>query len=179
MGGFEIAISIITTLLAIVAMQGRNMGFILACQLFLNALIVLQYTITGNLSASYICALAVVQVVISFVFQKKGKPFPIYVTVVFMAGYLAISLLEYTALYDVLTGVAACMFALSVVQKHTALCRLCCLFNGIFWLAFDLFAASYGALPVHITVFTATLISIIRLDRGFWSEKIRRKNEEK
>ncbi len=179
MEGVEIAISIITTILAIVALQGKKMTFILICQLLLNALVVLQFVISGNLSAAYICALAIVQVVILYPFQRKGRSFPFPLTACFMLGYFALSLLAYTALYDLLTGAAACMFALSVVQKSPAISRVFSFLNGALWVTFDVFATAYASLPVHITILVAAIVSVIRLDRGFWHEAFLRKNVKK
>ena len=179
MGDLEIIISVVTTLLAIVALQGKKMTFILIFQLILNALVVFQFYLSNNLSASYICALAIVQVIVLYPYQKRQKSFPVAVTVCFMVGYVALSLLAYTALYDLLTSAAACMFALSVVQKRPAVSRVFSLLNGTLWLVFDLLASAYTSLPVHITIFVAAVISIIRLDRGYWCEKFQRKSEEK
>lgn len=179
MGDLEIIISVVTTLLAIVALQGKKMTFILIFQLILNALVVFQFYLSNNLSASYICALAIVQVIVLYPYQKRQKSFPVAVTVCFMVGYVALSLLAYTALYDLMTSAAACMFALSVVQKRPAVSRVFSLLNGTLWLVFDLLASAYTSLPVHITIFVAAVISIIRLDRGYWCEKFQRKTEEK
>jgi hypothetical protein len=71
------------------------------------------------------------------------------------------------------------MFALSVVQKRPAVSRAFSLLNGTLWLVFDLLASAYTSLPVHITIFVPAVISIIRLDRGYWCEKFQRKTEEK
>ena len=173
----DVAISIITTLLAIVALQGKSMGFILVFQLLLNSLVVLQFAMTGKLSAAYICALAIVQIVIIYLYQRKGKSLPILLTALFMVGYAVVCALQMSTAYDLLTGAAAWMFALSVVQRRPAVSRLFTLFNGAFWVAFDILSAAYTSLPVHITIFVAAVVSIIRLDRGFWREFLaKRKN---
>ena len=170
MEAFEIFLSITTTLLAIIALQGKSMTFILVFQLLLNVLVVLQYVISDNPSAALICTLAVVQVIIIYLFQRKKRVFPIWLTAIFMIGYTAISILQYTAVYDLITALAAWMFALSVVQRSPAVSRLFSFFNGALWIAFDLFATAYSSLPVHITILTIAVVSIVRLDRCFWRE---------
>lgn len=175
----EIIISIATTVLAVLSLQGKRMAFILICQLIANALIVVQYSISGAFSGAWICSLAVVQLLVIYLFNRAKRPFPIYLTVAFILGYAVITAINFTAAYDVLSGLAACTFALSVVQRSAAVCRVYMLVNSLLWLAFGIFSASYGAIPVYAVLIIVGIVSMIRLDRDFWRGVFARKSEEK
>ena len=165
-------VSIITTLLSVLAMQCKRMAQVRTIQFMANALLVLQYVLTDNISAAGVCITAIAHVIIAIIFQQKQKRFPKLLTAFFMLLYVIISLMNYEKAPDVLTGVAACCFALSVAASRNEYYRICSTTNCTVWLIFDLWSATYTAVILHLTLFIIDVFTIIRLDRKFWGEKL-------
>ena len=167
------AVSICTTLCSITSMQLKNMIWVRILQFFANTLLVVQYIITDNISASGVCVLAVVQLVVLMFFQWRGKRFPVPLTLLFMAGYLTVMALSFEKAPDILPGVAACLFALAVVQSRSEFYRIIATVNCVTWLSFDIWSETYSALILHISLLTIDLFTILRLDGRMWLGKIK------
>jgi len=176
---FEIFLSVLTTLVSVVALQGRNMIFILVFQLLSNLLVVLQFIISNNISAAGVCMLAVLQIVVIFLFQRKSRAFPVWLIIIFIVGYGVVSAFCYVSPYDLISLAAAVMFAISVVQTKPAMCRFFVFLNASLWIVFDILSSSYTAIPVHSAILLFNIISIIRLDLDFWREAFLRAKEKK
>ena len=175
-------IAIFTTFFAVAGMQFRNMRIILVSQLLSNGLLALQCILGGTASAGGIVFLAIAQTVVSFIFNTKNKRFPVALTLVFMVGFTAITVIYFSTPFDLLTMVAAWFFALAVVQERSHICRLYSLINTVLWLIYDVFMMPSGMVN-HSVIAVLIAVSIIRLDRGEWKQffsRIRKeKNEEK
>ena len=156
-----------TTLFAVLSMQFKNMKWVLVCQICSNSILALQYMLEGRISVSGVVILAIAQTVVSFVIKLKGKEFPIWLIGVFIAGYTAVSLVMMTSAYDLITCVAVWLFALCVVQKNSALCRVYSIFNTLLWLIYDIICAP-SAILIHIVVLAFDIAGVVRLDREEW-----------
>ena len=165
----DYVIAIFTTIFAVGGMQFRNMRIIIISQLLSNVLLALQCILGGTASAGGIVFLAIGQTVVSFIFNAKGKRFPFALTLVFMAGFTAITVICFSTPFDILTMVAAWFFALSIVQEHSHICRFYALVNTLLWLVYDFFIMPSGIVN-HSIIAILILISIIRLDRGKWKQ---------
>ena len=167
------AVSIVTTAISVIAMQCKKMAYVRALQFVANFLLVVQYAITDNLSASGVCIMAIGQVIVAIIFQRLKKPFPIPLVIFFMAAYITITVISFEKAPDILTGVAACLFALSVVQTKNENYRVCSTLNCTTWLIFDIWSGTYTAVILHATLFVIDVTTIIRLDGKMWLGKIR------
>ena len=161
-------IGVFTTLAAVLGMQFKNMKYILASQIVSNSLLVVQYVLQGTMSGSGVVILGIVQVTIGYVLGRKNKDFPVYLTVLFIIAHTVISLISYTVPYDLLCLVAAWVFAVSMVQKSSAVCRALTLVNLSLWLVYDFGTGAYSAVLTHAVIVTLTAVAVIRLDREGW-----------
>ena len=157
-------IAIFTTIFTVAGMQFRNMKVILISQLIANSLLAAQCILGGTASAGAIVFLSIAQTVVSFVFNAYGKRFPVPLTVAFMAGFTAITIIYFTTPFDILTLVAAWFFAICIVQEHSYICRFCALANTCLWLIYDAFVMPSGLIN-HTVVGILIFATIIRLDR--------------
>lgn len=175
-------IAIFTTFFAVAGMQFRKMLAIRICLLLSNGLLALQCILGGTASAGGIVFLAIAQTVVSFVFDAKGKRFPIALTLVFMGGFSAVTVIYFSTFFDLLTMVAAWFFALAIVQERSHICRLFSLINTALWLIYDIFMMPSGVVN-HSVIAVLIAVSILRLDRSEWkqffSRNCKEKNEEK
>ena len=162
-------IGIFTTVVAVASMQFKNMKYVLVCQLICNSLLTAQYVIEGRVSVSGVVVLAVVQTIVSFFFAKKGKPFPVWLTCVFIVLYTVISVVMMKSYYDLITCVAVWFFAICVVQKRSSVARICSFTNTGLWLIYDILQAP-SAVFTHAVILVFVAVGIIRLDREDWKE---------
>lgn len=169
-----LVVSIITTGIAITAVQMKRVLYARFCQLASNSLLVLEYFITDNISASGVCAVAIIQVLTAFALSKREKGYPILLSVAFMAVYMTLTFFTLEKSADILSGIAACFFALAVVQKNMSVYRVFATSNCTTWLIFDIWSGTYTAVILHATLLTIDVITIIRRDRQFWSDAFRK-----
>lgn len=158
------AISVLTAIVAIIMMQFKSMSKILFCQVLANLLTASTYFLLGGFSGAGICFVAIAQSVVMFLYNKKGIKPHTAVVALFIALYIACSVVYYQSLVDVLSAMAAVCFAVSIVQQKPAASRMWYVFNPLCWLTYDLFTAAYGNFIMHLVIFVSTLSAIIRLD---------------
>lgn len=163
----DYVIAVFTTLFAIAGMQFKDMRIILVSQIIANGLLGAQAILGGTASASGILFLAIIQTVISFVFTYKSKDFPVWLTLLFAIGYTTITVICYATPFDILTCIASWFFAIAVVQKNSAVCRLCSLINLLLWLSYDIAVMPSGIIN-HTVIIAFVIVAIIRLDREEW-----------
>ncbi len=168
-----IIVSIITTGVSIVAMQCKKAFAVRCLQLLSNSLLVLQYIITDNISASGVCIAAIVHVLIAMYFQNRRLRFPIPLMLVFVSAYIAITVLSYEKPPDVLSGVAACLFALAVIQTKTEYYRILATLNCLTWLVFDIWSQTYSAVILHGALLVIDIFTIVRIDGAMWRAKLK------
>ena len=168
-------VSIITTAVSVLVVQCKKMLYVRILLFLANSLLVLQYVLTDNLSASGVCIIAIGQVALVMILNSRGIRFPLPLTLVFMAAYITVTVISFEKLPDVLTGLAACIFALSVLQTKSELYRICSTLNCTTWLIFDIWSGTYSAVILHATILSINIFTIIRLDGKMWLEKIKAK----
>lgn len=172
-------LGVFTTAFAVASMQFKNMKLVLLFQLICNSTLTAQYVLEDRVSVSGVVILAVIQTVVRFFFDSKGKPFPVWLTCVFIAGFTAVSLIMMSTPFDLITCVAVWFFAICIVQKKSSRARICSCINTILWLIYDILCAP-SAIFTHAVILVFVVVGIIRLDREEWKEflgKIRGKQK--
>ena len=171
-------VSVFTTLFAVLGMQFKNMRYIIISQLLANGLLGLQYVLEDRLSASGIVMIAILQTVVSFVLIYRKKDFPVWLTVLFMLAFAAVSFLTYTSWQDLLPLAAVLFFAVAIVQKNSAICRLCSAINSTLWLIYDVMCAP-SAVLTHSVILAFIIFAILHQDRAQWAAFFKRCKKEK
>lgn len=174
------ALGIISTVCAVLSLQFKNMFYVLFFQLVTNTLLCIQYIIEGGDSAGLISVVAVVQTLICFIYNRCEKRFPVWFTLLFIAAFTVITVINYKTYADIFCCLAVWFFALCVVQKYSFISRACSLINCTLWLIYDILAAP-SAILTHAVVIAFVIFSIIRIDRHDWKAffvKMREKNNK-
>lgn len=168
-------IGVFVLIATVLGMQFKSMRYIIICQLLSNVLLGLQCIVGGTVSTGGVVFLAAAQTAISFLFNYKGKKFPLWLTLSFMAGFSAITVIGFispaiaSSPFDLVTMVAVWFFALSIVQEKSWICRLCLAVNVSLWLIYDIFILPSAAFN-HAIILSSIFFSILRNDRGDWKE---------
>ena len=93
-------ISIISGIFAIIMMQQKNMRTILIFQIIVNLTASLNYLILGGNSGAILSIIAIVHLIVMFLYNKKEKAPHLITVLAFMAAYLASSVYNVIALSD-------------------------------------------------------------------------------
>ncbi len=160
-------VSVITAIAAVIGMQFKSMRYIIISQLLINGLLFLQYLLERRISAGGVVIVAFLQTVVSFFFTAKKKPFPVWLTLVFMLLFTAVSLATFSTPLDLFPLGAVLFFAIAIVQKNSAVCRVCSATNCVLWLIYDILLAPASTVT-HGTILLSVIIGIIRRDRPEW-----------
>ena len=172
-------ISVFVLIFTVAGMQFKDMKFILISQIAANGLLAAQCIVGGTMSTGGVVILATVQTVICFVLNRKNIKVPLWFTIVFMAGFSAITVVGFvvpsipSSPFDFITMVAAWFFALCVVQEKSWICRLYSVINVALWLVYDI-AVLPSAVINHIIIITTTFVGILRNDRAEWAAVFRK-----
>ena len=145
-------------------MQLKKMNAILICQLVANSLAALTYLFLDGKSGVGISIIAVVQTVVMFLIEKKGKkPHPVILGL-FIAAYAVYSILIFQNIFDLLPLCAAICFALGIAQKKPSAYRIFGAINPLFWLVYDVYTLAFVNIIMHSSIFISAMVGIVRLD---------------
>jgi len=164
------AISLITTVVGIAAMQFRQMRHILIGQLLANLLAAATYFLLDGFSGAGVCLLAIVQTLAMYAFNRQQKQPPRWLIGGFIAMYIACSALSYRSPADLFSAAAAVCFALSVSQEKAAASRRWYVLNPLCWMIYDVATRAYGNLIMHLIILISTLAAMLRMDRASGSD---------
>ena len=115
-------ISVLTAAVAIVMMQFKNMRLILLGQILANLLTAFTYFLLGGFSGAGICFIAIVQSVVMFFYNKKGKKTHLPVILGFVLLYIACSAYYFGSVIDIFSALAA-VALLSALCRQNPRCR--------------------------------------------------------
>ena len=159
--------SFLSAVAVIIGMQCKNMKMILLWQSLGNLAVALGYFLLGGISGGLICMFAVGQGVVMYLYNQKGRKPHTAVLVGFIVVSIACSAV--TAYFsrsfaEIFSAVGALLYTLSIAQQRPAASRLIYLFNPMCWMCYDVFTKAIVSFIVHLVVFAATLVGIIRVD---------------
>ena len=146
--------------------NGNKMKTILLLLFAGNALVATSYLFSENgINGAASCFLACVQIVINYILQRKNKPIPMWLNILYLAGFVGINIwLGGLNFYTLLAVVACSTFILSILQKSSMGYRICSLCNGLLWATYDILTKSYNGLITHATLFAINLVSLMIFD---------------
>ena len=182
MGWLTGALTVLSTLFAAASMQFKKMEYVLICQLVCNSLLALQYVVEGRVSVTGVIVIAVVQIIVSYFFDKKEKAFPVWLIGVFILLFTVVSVLMMESYYDLITCAAVWCCALCLAQKRSSVARIYLMINTVLWLTYDIIMWAPTAAITHGTILVFIIVGIVRLDREEWKAffaKLCKRNPEK
>ena len=145
--------------------KGKNMKFILLLVFLANTFIALSYVLTGAFNGALSCGVGAVQTIINYFFDRKNKPIPTWLVVVYALAFTAVNLLAFTRITDILALVACLTFVMSIGQKNGKKFRLWTVANSGLWALYDVSTLSFGPLFTHLLQLGIAVFGIIIHDR--------------
>ena len=131
-------------------LKGKNMKLILLFVFSANLLVALSYLCTGGFNGAASCFVGAATSIINYFYDKNEKELPKWLVGVYAAAFIAVNLLVFKSVFDLVAMVASLTFIGCIGQKNGAKYRLWTLANVILWIAYDLICASYGPLSTHV-----------------------------
>ena len=163
-------LGILTTIIAIVSMQFKNIRLILISQIALNVIVASEYVLLGGLSGAWICILAAVQTTIMFFLEKRESENMTKIRnvllLLFAAGYVAGTAIVYKDWNDIVSCICAILFVLAIIQTDSAKYRRFILINATLWTIYDVTTMAYANILTHALQIISILIAMYRLDKS-------------
>lgn len=161
---------IFSTFAAILCVQARSAAGILVGQILANVFSGLSYGLLGSLGGAWICIVAALHsVVISFVNKlqpDKRKKAVAVISVVFTLIYLVGSVLSYSRWTDIISGICALLFVVTIAQQEACKMRNVMLVSMSLWVIFDIAVGAYTNVITHGSTIASILGAKLRLDRS-------------
>ena len=172
-------LGLLTTLLAVVSVQFKNVRLILISQIIMNLLVAVNYALLGGLSGAWICILATLQTTITFFIDKYCSKNPERIHNIllpfFTAGYIIGTVIVYKDWNDIVSCVCAILFVLAILQTDSSKYRKIIILNALLWVIYDITTMAYTSILTHGLEAVSILIAMIRLDGLF---KLKTKEEK-
>ena len=145
--------------------KGTNIKGILLLLFMANVLIAASYFLTGAYNGAVSCGVGALQTIINYFFERKNKPIPAWLIAVYAAVFIAVNLLVFAHLTDIIALVATMVFIGSICQKNGKRYRLWTLVNTLLWATYDLVTLSFGPLSTHTVQLCSLLLGMVMHDR--------------
>lgn len=158
------AISIAAAVIVVLMMQLKNLKIILLGHLVTNLMVAATYFLLNSFSGAGICFIAIFQSIVMYFYNQKNTKPHLPVIAVFIALYIGCSIACYKIPVDILSGLAAVFFAISLVQPNAKSSRRWFVINPLLWSIYDFYQSAYVTLAIHIFIFASTVFSIVRND---------------
>lgn len=156
--------SFIATILGLCEPFGKKMKYILTLNFLGNLLVALSYVLVGSINGCAICSVACIQVMINYLYDKKGVKLPKWLVIVHLVSFITVNIATFVAWYDFFALIASIIFVLSVAQTSAKFYRLYYITNSLTWILYDLFSKSYGNLFTHSILSVSIFIAIFIRD---------------
>lgn len=157
-------ISICNAVIAVLVMQLKSIKTILIGHITINLIGGISFFMLNGYSGASICAIAIVQCVVMYLYDRKGIKPHMPVILLFMAAYVASSVACYHHPVDFLAALAALFFAFGVTRTNPSEVRMWNALNPVTWMAYDICIDAYGTLVMHTIIFLSIVVAIVRLD---------------
>lgn len=158
-------LGLLTTIIALVGVQFKNINHILISQILTNLLSALVFGLLGGFSGAWICVVAIVQTVTMFCFNRRSTGSKKSRSVL-AAGFCLVYVLGTAYFFrgwgDLVSGTCAVLFALAVVQENSDKFRGLFLVNGLLWMVYDLSTGAYTNLLTHGMSVGSTVVAMVR-----------------
>ena len=145
--------------------KGKDMRLILFLAFLSNVFVGTSYILTAAWSGAISCGVGAIQTIINYFFEKKQKPLPVWLIVVYAATFTVVNLITFTRITDIFAILACYAYILGISQKNGKKFRIWSLSNAGLWLVYDLVSRSYGPVFTHICQSSIAIFGMLVHDR--------------
>ncbi len=164
----SIEIARIFGLLAIVSnissMQFKKREHILIALFLLNLFSALNLLFLGSITSSYICFFAEIEMIINYIYERKGKVTPKWVVGIYIVINIILGMLTYKGILDILPIACAIIYCGTILTKKEQNIRKLMLANQSTWLVYD-------SIIKNPTLVISNILSIISISIALFRYK--------
>ena len=166
MSNFIIAqiFGILGIIASVLSMQFKKRKHILIALFLLSLFSALNFLFLGNMTSSYICFFAIIEMIINLLFEKKNKDIPKYVVGIYIIVNIALGMITYKSIIDILPIACAIIYCGTIITKNESNIRKLMLTNQSIWLVFDIIVKAYTFSVSNILTIISTIIGMYRYD---------------
>ena len=146
-------------------LKGKNMRLILLLVFLSNVCIGSSYLLSGAVNGVVSCAVGAVQSIVNYFFDRKNKPLPIWLIVVYALAFAAVNIAVFSQFADVFSLLACMAFVLCIAQKNGKNFRIWTLANAALWLTYDIVSLSFAPIITHAFQVCVVLFGMLIHDR--------------
>ena len=157
------ALGVLATAMTILMFQLKNKNHMLFVNIISNLAVSVNVLFINNEfnSGVIICLIAIVQLIVSYIHDKKGKEVPLIEKIIFLALYIAGGLVGFTGPKEILPIIAAGFYMFAMFQKNPQRIRYILLGNMSSWIIYFLLPFS-TSIFAQIAGIISSLIGIYR-----------------
>ena len=164
---------------SIISMQFKKRKSILIALLCLNLFAALNMVFLDSLSAAYITFFAILEMIINYFFERKGKDVPKFLVGIYIICNIIIGSLTFTGPLDIIPILAAIIFCFTILTKSEQNIRKLMFVNQCLWLVFDLAVGAYTLVCSNILTLVSTAIAYARYSKTNKKSKTTKKKTKK
>jgi hypothetical protein len=157
-------ISLFALLANVVGIQLKKKQHILFSFIIAATFFTISFILLGAYSGAVICAIAGVQTVTNYIFERRQRKFPNWLTMAFIVISIIGGIATYHNIYDILPVIGAIAYILSIVQTQESRIRKITLFTLVLWIVYDIIVAAYVTVAGDAMFFISAMIAIVRYD---------------
>ncbi len=157
-------IGLIASIVMILGIQVKEKKYI--CLIFIVAKIFygINFALLSAYSGAINQIIGLVITVVSYIYTKRNKKIPLWISSVFIIITLIGGFFTYSNIYSLLAIGAGITYALIVASNDMKTIRKLNLIQALLWTIYDLIISAYTASISSVFVFVSTLIAIFRYD---------------
>ena len=155
---------IIKVVLQMIAVQFKQKRNILISFIFVNLFSAIGYILLGAYSGVLICSIAIIQTIVQYIYDKKGKKVPKYVITLYFISSILGGIYTYKTFIDILPILSFLMYIMSIIQSKESNVRKFTLIKLILWVPYDLYNLAIASGIGRIVTIISTVIGMHRLD---------------
>jgi hypothetical protein len=147
-------------------MQFKKRKNILIALLCLNLFAALNMIFLNSFSAAYITFFAILEMIINYFFECKGKEIPKSLVALYIICNIIIGSLTFTGPLDTIPIAAAIIFCFTILTKNEQNIRKLMFVNQCLWLIFDISVGAYTLVCSNILTLVSTAIAYYRYGKA-------------
>ncbi len=146
-------------------LKGKDMRLILLLVFLSNVSIGCSYLLVGAANGAVSCAVGAVQSIVNYFFDRKNKPLPLWLILVYAASFTVVNIVAFSQFADIFSLLACWAFVLCIAQKNGKNFRIWTLVNAVMWLTYDIVSLSFAPIITHAFQVCVVLFGMLMHDR--------------
>lgn len=150
--------------LAVAIVYMKDIKKILLGEIAINITVALSFFLTDQLAATGMNIVAVVYVVVAYLYTRKDEKMPLWLLLSFGAVFVGWGAISFKAWSDFFPIICSMLFILAVMQKKPSRYRVFTVSKSLLYTIYDIIISLYSMVPTHAFLFVMGIAAIIQLD---------------